>query len=275
MVSDADDLFNVKDQIVIITGGLGQLGRQFSLSLMARGAKVAVFDLPTEERRITEIFGREGWGDNLSALPVDVTDKASIGDALKLVCHRWGIPHGLINNAAIDSPPNAPAEENGSFESYPEASWDKVMRVNVKGVVQCCQVVGGAMAEAGRGSIINISSIYGLVSPDQRIYEYRRQGGAIFFKPIAYSASKSALLNVTRYLATYWAARNVRVNTLTFAGVFNNQEEKFLEGYCAKVPLGRMAREDEYNGAIQFLLSKASSYMTGSNLVIDGGWTAW
>jgi len=185
------------------------------------------------------------------------------------------VPHGLVNNAALDAPPNAPAEENGPFETYPESSWDKVMEVNAKGVFLCCQVIGGQMAAAGRGSIINISSIYGLVSPDQRIYEYRRKPGAQFYKPVAYSASKSALLNLTRYLATYWADRNVRVNSLTFAGVFNNQDHQFLEHYCAKVPLGRMAREDEYNGAVIFMLSEAAAYMTGSNLVIDGGWTAW
>ena len=146
--------------------------------------------------------------------------------------------------------------------------------VNVNGVFLCCQVFGGRMAAAGRGSVINVSSIYGLVSPDQRIYEYRRGKGEAFFKPAAYAASKSALLNLTRYLATYWAP-NVRVNTVTFAGVFNDQPARFLEEYTKRVPLGRMAREDEYNGAIVFLASDASSYMTGANLVLDGGYTAW
>jgi len=271
----ANDLFSVEDKIVIITGGLGQLGRQFSLALVDRGAKVAIFDIQVSEQKVAERFGARHTEDNLLFLPVDITRRDSIEAGLGQIDARWGVPHALINNAALDSPPNAPAEENGPFETYPESSWDKVMEVNVKGIFLCSQVVGGQMAEAGRGSIINICSIYGVVSPDQRIYEYRRAGGAPFFKPIAYSASKSALLNLTRYLATYWAGRNVRVNTLTFGGVFNNQDEQFLKGYCARVPLGRMAREDEYNGAIIFLVSDASSYMTGSNLIIDGGWTAW
>jgi NAD(P)-dependent dehydrogenase (short-subunit alcohol dehydrogenase family) len=205
----------------------------------------------------------------------DVTDAASLDAALAAIQQAWGVPDALINNAAIDAPPNAPPEENGPFETYPEASWDRVMAVNTKGVFLASRTFGAAMARAGRGSIVNISSIYGLVSPDQRIYEYRRQSGEPFFKPIAYSASKSTLLNMTRYLATYWAARGVRVNSLTLAGVFNQQDARFLASYCEHVPLGRMARDDEYNAAIVFLVSDASSYMTGSNLIVDGGWTAW
>jgi NAD(P)-dependent dehydrogenase (short-subunit alcohol dehydrogenase family) len=172
-------------------------------------------------------------------------------------------------------PPGGPIEDSGPFETFPDQSWEKVMQVNINGVFHCCQVIGGEMAKARRGSIINISSIYGLVSPDQRLYEYRRREGARFFKPAAYSVSKSAILNLTRYLATYWADQGVRVNTLSFGGVFNQQHAEFLKEYCARVPLGRMAREEEYNGAVIFLLSEASSYMTGSNLIIDGGWTAW
>lgn len=270
----AEDLFSVQGKVVVVTGGLGQLGRQFCRALVGRGARVAVFDLRADQDKAAAGLGDLANHENLLLVPCDVTRRASIEAALGQVVARWPTPHGLVNNAALDSPPNAPAEENGPFEAYPEASWDKVMEVNVKGVFQCCQVIGGRMAETGRGSIVNISSVYGLVSPDQRIYEYRRKEGAPFFKPVAYSASKSALFNLTRYLATYWGPRGVRVNTLTFGGVFNNQDETFLQNYAVRVPLGRMAREDEYNGAVVFLVSDASSYMTGSNLVIDGGWTA-
>ena len=148
------------------------------------------------------------------------------------------------------------------------------MDVNLKGVYQCCQVFGGAMAAKGKGSIINIASIYGVVSPDQSLYDYRRQKGEIFYKPVAYAVSKSGILNLTRYLAVYWAKKNVCVNTLTIAGVFNNQEKAFLDAYCGRVPVGRMANVDDYNGAILFLASSASRYMTGTNLIVDGGWTA-
>jgi len=271
----ATDLFSVRDKIVVVTGGLGQLGRQFSQALVERGAKVSVLDVKVNDRAVQQKLGGEHTEENLLFLPVDVTQRDSIEDGLDHIIREWGVPYALINNAALDSPPNSPPEDDGPFEWYSERSWDEVMRVNVKSVFLCCQIIGGRMAAAGRGSIINISSIYGIVSPDQRIYEYRRRGGTSFHKPVAYSASKSALLNLTRHLATYWASNNVRVNTLTFGGVFNNQDEGFLRGYCERVPLGRMAREDEYNGAIIFLVSDASSYMTGSNMIIDGGWTAW
>ena len=269
------NLFDVTNKVIIVTGGLGQLGRQFSLTLADRGARVAVFDFKVTDELVEERYGERRGDPNLMFVPVDLTRRTSIETGLAKLKRTWGVPHGLINNAALDSPPNASAAENGPFETYPESSWDDVMAANVKGVFLSCQVLGGEMAKASRGSIVNISSTYGLVSPDQRIYEYRQESGSAFYKPIAYSASKSALFNMTRYLSTYWADKNVRVNTLTFGGVFNNQDEKFLQGYCARVPLGRMANPDEYNGAIIYLVSDASSYMTGANMVIDGGWTAW
>ena len=149
------------------------------------------------------------------------------------------------------------------------------MDVNVKGTLLCCQVVGGAMAREGRGSIVNVSSVYGLLSPAQDLYEFRRERGETFFKPVAYSVSKSAILNLTRYLATYWAKTGVRVNTLTLGGVENDQPPEFLEAFAARSPMGRMLDAREALGAVVFLASDASSYVTGSNVVVDGGWSAW
>jgi NAD(P)-dependent dehydrogenase (short-subunit alcohol dehydrogenase family) len=264
----ATDLFDLTGRVIVVTGGLGQLGRQFSAALTARGARAVALDLPTAPGGPTPPAGAR-------VVHADVRSRAELERALATIRGDLGVPHALVNGAAIDSPPDAPAGENGPFETYPLESWNRVMDVNVTGLMLCCQVFGAAMAAAGRGSIVNISSIYGVVSPDQRIYGYRAEGGAPFIKPVAYSASKSALLNLTRYLATYWAAQGVRVNTLTLAGVANNQDHRFLEGYCARIPVGRMARPDEYNGAVVFLCSDASAYMTGANLVMDGGWTAW
>lgn len=261
------DLFDLDGRVVIVTGGLGQLGRQFTQALRQRGARVAILDRAVESSA--------GESDDVLTIAADVTNRASLTAALDSITDAWETPYGLINNAALDSPPNASVTENRSFESYPEESWDKVMAVNTKGAFLCCQVFGGAMATAGRGSVVNIASIYGILSPDQRIYSYRAEGGDPFCKPVAYSVSKAGVVNLTRYLATYWAAKGVRVNSLTPGGVYNGQDREFLSGYTERVPLGRMAREDEYNGAVIFLLSDASSYMTGSNLIVDGGWSAW
>lgn len=266
-----DPLFDVSNEIVVVTGASGQLGRQYAEAFLKRGAKVVGLDLK-ESTELTLIATK--YAANFLFVPVDITSKISLQSALCDMQYKFGNPTVLINNAAIDSPPSAAALENGPFESYPEESWDKVMDVNLKGVFLACQIFGGAMAKASGGCIINIASIYGVVSPDQSLYDYRRERGEVFFKPVAYAASKSGILNLTRYLAVYWCKSNVRVNSLTIAGVFNNQEEDFLEAYCARIPIGRMALEQDYNGSVLYLASKASSYMTGSNLVIDGGWTA-
>ena len=252
-----DDLFSLRDRVAIVTGGAGQLGREIVAALEDAGAKVAVFDLEVERHR------------------VDVTDRSALEAATTEVERELGTPHVLVNAAALDSPPDAPAEEVGPVESYPEASFDKVMDVNVKGTFLSCQVIGARMAAAGRGSIVNVSSVYGMLSPVQDLYEFRRRGGDEFYKPVAYSVSKSALYNLTRYLATYWAKTGVRVNTLTLAGIWNGQPQEFVDEYTKRMPIGRMADVREVVGPVVFLASDASSYVTGANLVADGGWSAW
>jgi NAD(P)-dependent dehydrogenase (short-subunit alcohol dehydrogenase family) len=252
-----DELFSLDGRVAIVTGGAGQLGAEIVRGLEERGARVAVFDVAADR------------------FHVDVTDRAAIDAATEEVTSEWGVPHVLVNAAALDSPPDAPPEEVGPVESYPEASFDRVMDVNVKGTFLCCQAIGARMAAEGRGSIVNVSSIYGMLSPVQDVYDFRRRGGETFFKPVAYSVSKSAIYNLTRYLATYWAKSGVRVNTLTLAGVWNDQPQEFLDAYTARMPLGRMADVREIVGPVVFLASDASSYVTGANLVADGGWSAW
>ena len=247
------DLFSLDGRSAVVTGGAGQLGGEIVRGLELAGARVSVFDVAADRFR------------------VDVTDRS----ALEAAVDEVGTPHVLINAAALDSPPEAPAEEVGRFESYPEESFDQVMDVNVKGTFLSCQVIGARMAAEGRGSIVNISSVYGMVSPVQDLYEFRRRSGEEFYKPVAYSVSKSALYNLTRYLATYWAKSGVRVNTLTLAGVWNDQPQAFVAEYAKRMPIGRMADVREVVGPVVFLASDASSYVTGANLVADGGWTAW
>ena len=260
----SDPLFDLEGRVAIVTGGMGQLGQVYLAGLAERGARVASFDVADGP-----------VPDGAKAFSVDVTDRSAIQRALDGVVAEWGVPQVLVNNAALDSPPDAPAEEVGPFEDYPEASFDAVMDVNVKGTFLCCQVVGAAMADEGRGSIVNVSSVYGLLSPVQDVYEFRRDRGETFVKPVAYSVSKSAVLNLTRYLATYWAGSGVRVNTLTLAGVWNDQEQEFLDAWAQRSPVGRMMYADEALGAVVYLASDASSYVTGSNVVVDGGWSAW
>ena len=260
----SDPLFDVSGRVAVVTGGMGQLGQVYVGGLVERGMQVAVFDVTPGD-----------VPDGARAFEVDVTDRAAVERATVEVLREWGAPHLLVNNAALDSPPDAPPEEVGPFETYPEESFDAVLGVNVKGTFLCCQVVGAEMAREGRGSIVNVSSVYGLLSPVQDLYAFRSKDGETFVKPVAYSVSKSAVLNLTRYLATYWAKSGVRVNTLTLAGVWNDQPAEFLEAYEARVPLGRMLRAEEALGAVVFLASDASSYVTGSNVVVDGGWSAW
>lgn len=275
-----DTLFDVKGKICIVSGGLGQIGAEFVKELRTRGARVAVWARTVNDDRIAKTFGPEALKDpDLRFYATDITKKETLNAALDDMESVWGaVPDVLVNNAGIDTQPSAPPEVSGPFENFPEEVFREVVDVNLVGTFLACQAVGARMVDSGKGgSIINVGSIYGMVSPVQDIYAYKKEmTGIPFIKPVAYSAAKSGIYNLTRYLATYWGKQGIRVNTLTPSGVWREtQDQYFQANYCARMPIGRMAQADEYNGALIFLASDASKYMTGSNLIVDGGWTAW
>ena len=263
-------IFDVSDKVIVVTGSSGILGTQYVETLLKSGAKVCGIDLDTNA--LTKNF-KQKFPENFLFKSCNILDKKALELSMDEIKSFLGSPNVLINNAAIDNPPSADSMVP-RFEDTSEKSWDDVNDVNLKGAFLCCQVFGSEMARNNQGSIINISSIYGLLSPDQSIYQYKRDQGIEFYKPAAYSVTKAGILNLTRYLATYWASKGGRVNSLTLAGVRGNQDKEFLEKYEQRIPIGRMAERNEFNGAILFLASNASSYMTGSNLILDGGWTA-
>lgn len=270
------NIFSVEGKVAIVTGGLGQLGTQFCKTLAEAGAKVAIFSRrPADQATLDAKF--PGLTDRIRVFVASVTDKEALERATDELEAVWGVPHVLVNNAGIDSKPSGSADQNSPFEVYPKQYWDDIIETNLTGVMLCCQVIGSRMAAAGRGSIINVGSIYGLVSPNQALYAYReKRDGVPFIKAISYAASKSGLVNLTRYLGTYWAQKNVRVNLISFGGVKTAAFDKeFIDAFLERVPMGRQAEVVEYGGVIQFLASDASSYMTGSNVVVDGGFTAW
>ena len=233
-------------------------------------------------RRATAASAREVLGgiaddERLAAFQVDITDRGSIEQALDAVEYLWGVPDALVNNAGLDTQPSAPPEVSGPFEEFPIEVFREVVDVNLLGTFLMVQAVGKRMRSAERGgSIVNVGSIYGMVSPVQDLYAYRADEGSPFIKPVAYSAAKAGVYNLTRYCATYWGRNGIRVNTLTPSGVArDSQDATFRANYTSRIPIGRMAAASEFNAAVIFMISDGSRYMTGSNVVVDGGWTAW
>ena len=266
------DLFSLTNKTAIVTGACGLIGRQHCAALANAGANVVVADINAEACAAT---AADLPGGIHLPLRVDVTDPASLAAARDQILAQFGHIDVLVNNAAINDMFENPAlaADLSKFENFPLDTWKKSLEVNVTGIFLAAQVFGTPMAAQGRGSIINVASTYGIVGPDQNIYVNER-GEQTFFKSPSYPATKGAVISFTRYLAAYWGKAGVRVNTLSPGGVENNQDEYFVRQYSAKTPLGRMAAATDYQGAVVFLASDASAYMTGANLVVDGGWTA-
>ena len=274
----------------IITGGAGLLGRVYTATLLEAGANVIIIDKKIESKKILKQFRKESKLDQkkmsrLKMVECNITDPIQINYIFKKLDKSLKNLKIVVNNASLVK---QVGKENlvDSYKPFlqmkPE-DWEEYFSVDLTGTLLISQKAIPYMKKNGGGSIINISSIYGILSPDQRLYKYFNDAlpknlkklGVEIEKPIGYSISKSGTLNLTRFLATKFAKDNIRVNTLTLGGVFDNNPSQFVKAYSEKTPLGRMADKKEYSGPLLFLASDMSSYMTGSNLIVDGGWSAW
>lgn len=274
-MSDIMQKFSLKGQSAVVTGGGGLLGKEFCRTLAQAGANVVVADLNGGLAESTaEEICREGG--SATGVKVDVTRQDSTQAMVEACLQAYGRLDVLVCSAALDPKvdPGSTVRGGGKFEDYPLDQWKQALDVNLTGLFLSAQAASKPMLAQGSGSMIFICSTYGLAGPDQRIY--RRPGQETQpFKPVYYSVTKAGVLGLVRYLATYYSGTKIRANALTPGGVFNQHDEVFVQNYSSRTVLGRMANKDEMNGALLFLASEASSYMTGSNVVVDGGWTAW
>ena len=269
------ELFDLTGRRAIVTGGAGLLGRRFAAALVDRGAEVHLLDRDGDAA--AKAAGDLTGPGAAVAAPCDITDEADVDRAVGAVA-RDGAIDVLVNSAAVDPKADTTTSTlaDAGFADYPLVAWQRSMDVNLTGTFLVTRAVCRAMerqGDGGRGAIVNISSTYGLAGPDQRLYQ--RSDGTRSFKPLDYSVTKAGLLGLTRALAAHYAGTEIRVNALTPGGAFNEHDDEFVAAYSSRTILGRMAQPDEYRGAIAFLCSDASSYMTGANLIVDGGWTAW
>jgi 2-deoxy-D-gluconate 3-dehydrogenase len=274
--------FDLSGRVALVTGGAGLLGTEFCRTLAEAGAKIAIADLNTAAvTSLVDSLVYDGY--TAIGLETDITDNNAVRTMVSTTLKTFGRLDILVNSAALDpkfdpqhiefQSYSSEPEHASTFENYPLESWNQALNVNLTGTFLCCQAGVGPMLDQGGGVIINLSSIYGLTGPDQQIYQLPDQ--PLQYKPVYYTVTKAGILGLTKYLSTYYAGKNIRVNALTPGGVFNDHDETFVRAYSARTVLGRMARKDEMNAALLFLASDASSYMTGSNLIVDGGWTAW
>lgn len=271
-------MYDISGKVAIITGGAGMLGEMHAEAIAEAGGYPVLADINEKEaikkaKIISEKYNVDSFG-----IGTDITKKTEVEALLDAVLKRFGQVDILINNAANDPKVKANDENNvwSRFENFPVEQWNQDIAVGLTGAFLCTQVIGSQMARQRSGVILNISSDLGIVAPDQRIYfKEGLNNDKQPVKPVSYPVVKSALIGLTRYTATYWAEKGIRANTICFGGVQTDQPDDFLEKVTFRIPMGRMAQKDEYKGAILFLVSDASSYMTGSVLIVDGGRTCW
>ena len=267
------NLFSLTGKVAVVTGGAGLLGQVFCQALVTAGANVAIIDLDKQAADKTAATMNKAETQKVIAVECDITYPESVSAMVKTVVTQLGGIDILLNNAA--SKGSNLDQFFAPFENYSLQAWREVMAVNIDGLFLVAQSVGSQMKKQGGGSIIQVSSIYGVVAPDQRIYQGSEYNGRPINTPAVYSVSKAAVLGLTSYLSTYWADSKIRVNTLTPGGIESGQNSEFNQKYSNRVPLGRMGEASELTGALIYLASDASSYVTGQNIIVDGGLSAW
>jgi NAD(P)-dependent dehydrogenase (short-subunit alcohol dehydrogenase family) len=265
--------FSLDGQVAVVTGACGKLGPVWVEALLDAGARVAALDLPGTAASPAFAAVAARFADGVRRFDCDITQRESIESAARLVAEAMAVPAVLVNNAGIDQPPDSPGGRH-HLESLPIDQFRRMIEVNLLGTFQVTQVFGALMAQRGGGSIINIGSLYASVSPDPHFYDHLA-GSAPFIKSPAYGASKAGVVSLSKFFATHWALAGVRVNTLSPGGVLGGQDEEFKTKYGARVPLRRMAEDEDLKGPLVFLASRASSYVTGHELRVEGGFTAW
>ena len=272
--------FRLDKKNVLITGAAGLLGKEHALAILEAGGKVILTDISTKELNKTkkDLQGKYD-SESIKAFKMDVSNKKDISRVSGLLLKSKTRVDVLINNAAINPKVKnkLSADKKNRLENFSSSNWDREIEVGLKGAFLCSQIFGSLMASDLKGGVIlNISSDLSVISPNQKIYEVNQKPQKEQpVKPVTYSVIKVGLIGLTRYVATYWARNNIRCNALSPGGVFNNQDEDFVNRLNSLIPLGRMAEKDEYRSAIQFLCSDASSYVNGQNIVIDGGRSVW
>ena len=272
------DKFDLKNEVIIITGAAGLLGEMHAQTVLEAGGNAVLLDinknlLDSKVNKLKTLYGNRATG-----IECDITNRENLFDCKEKILTKYNSITGLINNAAND--PKVTDELNSNlktrFENFPINFWQKDLEVGLTGAFLCSQVFGEYMAKMNKGVIVNIASDLSVIAPDQNLYKIDGlPDNQQPVKPISYSVVKTGLIGLTKYLATYWADRNIRVNAISPGGIFNNQNDIFLERIKSKIPLKRMAKKDEYKGSLLYLLSDASSYLTGFNLVVDGGRSTW